>query len=475
MSKMNDFIQQETITGIVPMTNKDCQYSFWDLFLSTSGFAIATWCYTQGAYVAQYLTFNQMLINIFSFNIIWVFIECLPILFAVKYGIDLWIWLRAVLGKKGVALLSTIISLANFGWYAVAANLFANSMIHLGNNFGLGLDKGVWAPILGTLCVLLGTLIALGGPEVIKWTNRFLVIALLIVGLIIVGICFVAVPITDIMNIQPATQGDLTPLERFMLSGEGNVAFAFSWSTQALVLPRLAKSERSGYWATALSYGVVAPFFVATGGVMALAMFVKTGVYESDPTTMLSTLSTPAFALLSLLLVAFANIGTQGTGSYVNCMIVKSGMPKVSYKLMVWIAMIYVSLLTIWGGVDEYFGSFISLAAYIQGPIIGMIVVDYFILRKRKLDLRSAYFLEGHDAYEFTNGFNLVGLSCVFISLLVAVLFVYNPVTAQIQSPIFLITTGSGFTAIFGGLLYWLASLTPLKRYMIKDRDSVTI
>jgi len=475
MSKMNDFIQQETITGIVPMTNKDRQYSFWDLFLSTSGFAIATWCYTQGAYVAQYLTFNQMLINIFSFNIIWVFIECLPILFAVKYGIDLWIWLRAVLGKKGVALLSTIISLANFGWYAVAANLFANSMIHLANNFGFGLDKGVWAPILGTLCVLLGTLIALGGPEVIKWTNRFLVIALLIVGLIIVGICFVAVPITDIMNIQPATQGDLTPLERFMLSGEGNVAFAFSWSTQALVLPRLAKSERSGYWATALSYGVVAPFFVATGGVMALAMFVKTGVYESDPTTMLSTLSTPAFALLSLLLVAFANIGTQGTGSYVNCMIVKSGMPKVSYKLMVWIAMVYVSLLTIWGGVEEYFGSFISLAAYIQGPIIGMIVVDYFILRKRKLDLRSAYFLEGHDAYEFTKGFNVVGLSCVFISLFVAVLFVYNPVTAQIQSPIFLITTGSGFTAIFGGLLYWLASLTPLKRYMINDRDSVTI
>ena len=89
--------------------------------------------------------------------------------------------------------------------------------------------------------------------------------------------------------------------------------------------------------------------------------------------------------------------------------------------------------------------------------------------------MRSAYFLEGHDAYEFTKGFNLVGLSCVFISLLVAVLFVYNPVTAQIQSSIFLITTGSGFTAIFGGLLYWLASLTRLKRYMLKDRDSVTI
>ena len=110
---------------------------------------------------------------------------------------------------------------------------------------------------------------------------------------------------------------------------------------------------------------------------MALAMFVRTGVYESDPTTMLSTLCGSGFALLSLLLVAFANVGTQGTGSYVNCMIVKSGMPKVSYKVLVLIAMVYVSALTVWGGVEEHFGTFISIAAFIQAPIIGMIVVDY--------------------------------------------------------------------------------------------------
>lgn len=85
-------------------------------------------------------------------------------------------------------------------------------------------------------------------------------------------------------------------------------------------MPRLAKSEKQGYWATSLAYGVIAPFFVAAGGVMAIATFVKAGYYESDPTTMLATLAGPGFSLLSLLLVAFANIGTQGTGSYVNCM-----------------------------------------------------------------------------------------------------------------------------------------------------------
>ena len=475
MSQNANYIQQETITGIVPVLASERQYSFLDLFLSTSGFAIATWCYTQGAYIAQYLDLKQMVINIFAFNIIWVLVSCLPVFFAVRYGIDLWIWLRAVLGQKGVALLATVISLANFGWYAVAANLFASSMINLAGNLGLSLDKGIWSPVLGTLCVVLGTVIALGGPEVIKWTNRFLVIALLAVGFIVFIISFTSVPLTELLAVKPQLAEGVTPLQNFMLSAEGNVAFAFSWSTQALVMPRLAKTERSGYWGTTLSYGVVAPFFVMTGGVMAIAMFAKTGVYESDPTTMLSVLTSPALGLLSLLLVAFANIGTQGTGSYVNCMIVKSGLPKVSYKLLVLIAMVYVSLLTIWGGVEKYFGSFISLAAYIQGPIIGMILVDYFILRQRKLSLKSAYFIKGHDAYRYSNGFNWVGIICIGLSFALTMLFVYNPYTATIKSDLFLLTTGSGCTAILGGLFYWLASISPLRRYMLTDRDDLEI
>ena len=470
-----EFIRQETVTGSVPMLNRDRQYSFWDLFLATSGFSIATWCYTQGAYVAQYLSFKQMLINIFCFNIVWVLIECIPVLFSVRYGIDLWIWLRSVLGKKGVAILATVISLANFGWYAVDSQLFASSMINLFGGFGVTLDPTFWAPVLGVLCVILGTLIALGGPDVIKWVNRFLVTALLIVGAVVVIICFTAVPLGDMLKVQPDTSLYDSALGRFMLSAEGNVAFAFSWSTQALVLPRLAKNERSGYWATATAYGVVAPFFVAAGGVMAIAMFVRAGYYESDPTVMLATLAGPGFALLSLLMVAFANIGTQGTGSYVNCMIIKSGMPKVSYKLLVILTSIYVSALTVWGWVMENFGSFISMAAQIQGPIIGMTVVDYLIVKKRKISLKSLYQIDGHKAYEFTHGFNLVGMGCLVIAFVTNLIFVYNPLTQEIKSSLFLIFTGSGYTAVCGGLLYWLASLTPLRKYMLRDRGELDI
>ena len=348
-------------------------------------------------------------------------------------------------------------------------------MINLFGSFGVALNPAVWKPVLGVLCVILGTFIALGGPDVIKWVNRFLVTALLIVGAVVVIICFTSVPIGEMLKVEPDTSLYGSALGRFMLSAEGNVAFAFSWSTQALVMPRLARSEKSGYWATAGAYGIVAPFFVAAGGVMAIAMFVRAGYYESDPTVMLSTLAGPGFALLSLLMVAFANIGTQGTGSYVNCMIIKSGLPKVSYKLLVILTAIYVAALTVWGWVMDNFGSFISMAAQIQGPIIGMTVVDYLIVKKRKISLKSLYNIDGHKAYEFTGGFNLVGLGCMLIAFVTNILFVYNPLTADIKSPIFMVLTGSGYTAVCGGLLYWLASLTPLRKYMLRDRNELDI
>ncbi|MFR0795982.1 MAG: permease [Oscillospiraceae bacterium] len=468
MTDRESYIRQETVTGVVPMLKGDRQYSFLDLFLSTSGFAIATWCYTQGAYVAQYLSFSRMLINIFCFNIVWVFIECLPVIFATRYGIDLWIWLRSVLGRRGVCC-------PRSAWQTSAgtrssASLFSSSMINLAAKFGLVLNAAVWSPVLGCLCVVLGTLIALGGPNVIS-TNRFLVTALLAVGVVVVVLCFTAVPLREIVGSRCWTRHDAAAGVHDLGRGQRGVRVLV---VNAGAGPAAPGQDRARRLLGTTPPGVVAPFFVAAGGVMALAMFVRTGVYESDPTNMLSYLCGSGFALLSLLLVAFANVGTQGTGSYVNCMIVKSGMPKVSYKVLVLIAMVYVSALTVWGGVEEHFGAFISIAAFIQAPIIGMIVVDYLVVKAEAV-AQGGHFIEGHDAYRFTGGFNLVGIGCVILSCLITILFVYNPLTGSIQSPLFLIFTGSGFDAICGGLLYWLASLTPLQKYMLRDRDDLEI
>lgn len=91
--------------------------------------------------------------------------------------------------------------------------------------------------------------------------------------------------------------------------------------------------------------------------------------------------------------------------------------------------------MTIRDDMEERFGTFISIAAFIQAPIIGMSFADYILIRKRKLSLKSAYFLKDHHAYDYNCGFNVIGLACVLIACVTTILFVYNPITGQAESP----------------------------------------
>jgi NCS1 family nucleobase:cation symporter-1 len=50
------------------------------------------------------------------------------------------------------------------------------------------------------------------------------------------------------------------------------------------------------------------------------------------------------------------------------------------------------------------------------GPIGGIMIADYFVWRRRELDVEDLYRADGQ--YRFTNGFNLVAM----ISLLIAIL-----------------------------------------------------
>lgn len=472
---MSEYVKQETIFGLVPVKKDERTYGFWDLLLITAGFGIATWCYSQGALTASYLDFWQSLIVTFAVGGIFLIIECLPVLFAVHYGIDLWVYLRMVLGKNGVKIFATLVILGNWFWYAVAANMFGSSIAQICAGFGVIIPEQAvnWIAVIS---VIGGSLIAIAGPSAIKWTSRIMVTLLLAIGVIVFILCFTIVPFDQILAYQPDLSAvDGNRMEAYAMAAEGMVAFSFSWSTQAIVLPRLARSERSGYWATFGGYAVVAPFFCFIGAVMAIVMFITVGEYVSDPTVMLATLG-PQVALLSLMLVAFANIGTQAVGSYVNDLVLKAAWPKVSYRVLVLLSCIYVAILTITGEVTANFGQFISIAAYIQGPIIGIMFVDYIILRRRKFSLKALYYMKGHDAYQFKGGFNWVGVGVIIVTLVVALVFVYNPIFGTVESPIFYYFTGSGFTAVMGGVLYYVISKIPaVKAYLLRDRDDLEI
>ena len=262
-----DRVTQEALLGFLPVLAGERLYGFAGALLLLSGYCIATWSYTQGAYLATLVGFRQLVVGAFFGAIFMLCLYQLPVLLSVRYGIDIWIWLRAVFGGRGVMGMTVVILFINYPWYAVCAQLFASSMGRLAGLLGLDLP-GAAQPLLGLSCVVLGTLLALRGPKSMGVVNRVLVPLLLAVGVLVVLVGVRAVPFSVIWNYRPAGGNGFA----YLMSVEANFAFVITLVGGMAGVPRLTRSERAGFWAGVLGQGAAGSFFVVVGAVMAIAM-----------------------------------------------------------------------------------------------------------------------------------------------------------------------------------------------------------
>jgi len=467
-------IDREAQYGTLPVLASERQFGFWDTLFILGGYGIATWCYTQGAFQATLTNTPQLLTTIFAGNIFILAIYLLPLLFAARYGIDMWQWLKAIFGTKGIRIMVVAIIVVNFPWFGVNAMIFGSAMVHLMETMGLhpppGVDKA-----MGLLGIAIGAAVALGGPPVIKWVNRFMVPSLVIVGITIVTLAFSTVPLDAVLAYQPDVSETYSDrLEPYVASIEAAFAFGISWCCSTAVFPRLVRKERHGYWATVGAYGVIAPFFVMAGGILAIVTYLTAGSFDMDLARMLTLLASPLVATVALVLIVIANIGTHGTGSYVWSVVIKSAFPKANYRVIVGILAAYAALIVLWGQIIEYFGAMISLAAYVYGPIMAMIFVDYFIVRRCRIDLRSAYELPGNNAYKYSGGYNWIGFVCLVVGVLAA-FAVFDAIDYVARLPLFKYTTATLLSFTVSALLYLaLYVFSPAARqYMLRDRAAI--
>ncbi len=464
-SAKNSAVEREAMFGVLPVKKTERLYGFLDAFLVLSGYCIATWSYTQGSYLATLVGFKQLLIGAFLGAILMLVIYQLPVILSVRFGIDIWVWLRSALGPVGVLVMTVLIIVINYPWYAVCADLFASSMANLANLAGIALPPASHV-LLGIFCVALGTFIAYKGLSAITWTTRILVPLLLLVGAVVVVVGFSSVPFDYIMNYRPKTpfKNNIIP---YIMSVEANFAFVITLVGGMAEIPRVAKTERGGYWAGVLGQGLSGSFFVVVGAVMAIAMQYTCGKMIDDPTLMLATLASPLLALCSLLLVAFANIGTQAVGAYIYGVMLRSAFRKIGYNTHIIILALYGILLCIWGKVVDYFGAFLTVSACIYAPLAAVLFADFFFVRRQKIDLRAAYGMKGHEGvYRFTKGVNLVGMAAVVFGVAVS-LAIYNPVTCDVHIPFLFYLTPTGASFLATMIFYTGLSFVPaIKKYM---------
>ncbi len=467
---VQDQVNQEAYYGIIPMQKNDRIYGFWDTILVTGGFAIATWCYVQGGYIGTVLNFTQAMTNtLFSMVLAGLFIY-FAVLICTRFGIDLWVYQKAVYGYKVYAIIFFLSIGSTWGYEAINCKLFSNSMILVADSLGITLG-GAWAPILGIFCVVCGWIIALKGPVMVRRATKIMVPCLFLVGVFIMILVFTNVSISDLTQMQPIDAGYYEGRSGYMLILEMNIAFIFGWAPVLGVIPRLVKTERKSYWGHLIGYSVIMAWFICIGAVTGLMMGSVYGVYSTDPTEWLIALAGPKLGLLSLIFIGFANVTTQAIATYSLTVSTKVINPTWNYKIIATLWSVFCAGLVLWNGIWDYYTLFLALVGAICVPVVTLLLVDFYFVRRGKFSMRSLYKVDGKSSYNYTNGVNLVAL-CSFCLAILSYFLVYDPVNYVPRSEIFMFFTASGTNALVAGGSYYLLSRIPaVNQYLLKDRE----
>jgi NCS1 family nucleobase:cation symporter-1 len=462
-----DLVEREARFGVIPLLHAQRMYSLVDLAFVAGMFAVATWCYVQGARIATIMTMPQGIAGTFGSILAFIALISLVGVFTARYGLDHWICQRADLGYYGVMVLLAVALPSAYGWDAINAQIFGSSVAKLLGSAGLDVSGGWWLKGLAVLCPLSGLAIALRGPGAVKLATRIMGIVLVAVGVLIMVIMLSSGDLTDAWRAQPLS-GERATWTTYMLGNEWTIAFVLSWFPVIGSVARLSHTERGANWGLWLGYGVLMACFVAVGIALAHVAGVRGAEATGDPTDYMLDVGGPWLGSLALVLVGIANVTTSAVGLYATSLSTKVLRPSWRYGRVAAFWALYIVVMILWGGIWEYYDVFLAVIGVINGPAVALLLADYYVVRRQQYNL-SDLFRRG--SYRYTGGFNLVAVAA-FACGVVAYFAVYDPLASTARvSAVFDVFTASGFSMVVTAAMYCaLAAVPPLRRYLLRDR-----
>src|SRR5439155_24999680 len=132
-----------------------------------------------------------------------------------------------------------------------------------------------------------------------------------------------------------------------------------------------------------------------------------------DPVEVLTRFDNPAVLVIAMIALCIATLATNIAANVVSPAndFAHLAPKRISFRLGGMITGVIGVLMMPWKLVADPNGYiFVWLIAYsaLLGPIGGILIADYFIYRRRRLNLSALYQPDGE--YRFTNGFSAVAL-----------------------------------------------------------------
>ncbi len=200
------------------------------------------------------------------------------------------------------------------------------------------------------------------------------------------------------------------------------------WATVALNIPdftRYARSQRAQAWGQALGLPTTMTLYAFIGVAVTSASTVIFGEAIWDPVVLLGRFNRPVVALVGLVALLLATLTTNVAANVVSPSNDFSNLNprRISFRAGGLITGALGVAMMPWKLLSDYsayiFGWLVGYSALL-GPIAGVMIVDYFLLRRCQLAVDELY-LRGRR-YEFSGGVNYRAMGALAAGIAVALL-----------------------------------------------------
>ncbi len=350
-----------------------------------------------------------------------------------KYGIPFPVFARSSFGTRGANIPAILRAIVACGWFGIQTWI---------GGFALYQMLRLWIPSLETLpqifpasfglhtgpaiCFLafwlLNMFIVYLGVESIK---KLLVFKAIFLPVAALALLFWAINagngLGPILN-QPSKFNSTTDFFHFFFPAlTGMIGF---WATLSLNIPdftRYAKSQKAQVVGQAIGLAPSMTLFAFVGVVVTSATVIIYGETIWDPVILAGKFSSKLLVSIAMIAVAISTLATNIAANIVSPAndFANLSPTKINFKKGGYITGIIGILIFPWKLIADPNGYiFTWLVGYssLLGPIGGIMIADYYFIRKQQLVVNDLYQPKG--LYTFKNGFN----RCAIIALILGIL-----------------------------------------------------
>jgi len=416
--------REERAFGRTPLLPEEREYDTRGAHMTNFAYAIATWCFLTGGYVAQLVGAVQGLVCLIAGTMIGVFLTTMPLALGChRYGLEQMDCCTPSFGTRGIKILLVFYLINMLGWSGLILVMFGNGIQNIFE--ALGYQVGDWVVGAGVaLGFWLSYLMVTRGVHLLNIATSIITPGL---GLLIAYMFYVLFRDYgwDQIAAAPPLDPGPDPMKNYLICVEMGIASGISWFGGVGFLARNTRRRRNAIYPELIQLGFM------MGVVCSIALFSALVIQSDDPTEWMIPLGGFHLGLLALVFVALANITSTAVSLFASGLAIRHVhilRDRKWWQLMVILIIPCVPFVFWPQQLYDMGDAFLAFNGTMYGPISGILFADFIFLRRQKYNVWSIFEDHPNGSYHYAWGFNWIAIGSLLLGQVVYI-WLYNPGT----------------------------------------------